>query len=156
MCLLPVLGLLAACGGVSEPGVDGSVDASVDASVLPEEPLPVTGFFTVAERAGQWYLVTPEGDPFYSIGVNVLNTRPYVDQQTGVSPYLQAVNARYDDHEAWATAQASRLEQWGFNTVGAWSEWELFAEQVPYTLILNLAGADWQAGTVPDYFDPGL
>ena len=29
---------------------------------------------------------------------------------------------------------------------------ELFADQMPYTVILHMSGADWQTGTVPDYF----
>ncbi|MFJ2713219.1 beta-galactosidase [Pseudomonas sp. NPDC087346] len=37
-----------------------------------------SGFFRTEKRDGRWYLVTPEGHPFYSLGVNTVS--PDVDQ----------------------------------------------------------------------------
>ncbi|PKA71608.1 beta-galactosidase-like protein [Pseudomonas baetica] len=37
-----------------------------------------SGFFRTEKRDGRWYLVTPEGHPFYSLGVNTLS--PEVNQ----------------------------------------------------------------------------
>ncbi len=40
-----------------------------------------SGFFRTEKRDGRWFLVTPEGHPFYSLGVNTLasdNNRTYV------------------------------------------------------------------------------
>ncbi|WP_447788612.1 beta-agarase [Pseudomonas farris] len=37
-----------------------------------------SGFFRTEKRDGRWYLVTPEGHPFYSLGVNSVN--PSVNQ----------------------------------------------------------------------------
>ncbi|CAN7297876.1 beta-galactosidase [Pseudomonas sp. GL-B-26] len=37
-----------------------------------------SGFFRTEKRDGRWYLVTPEGHPFYSLGVNTVT--PDVDQ----------------------------------------------------------------------------
>ena len=37
-----------------------------------------SGFFRTEKREGRWYLVTPEGHPFYSLGVNTLS--PEVNQ----------------------------------------------------------------------------
>lgn len=37
-----------------------------------------SGFFRTEKRDGRWYLVTPEGHPFYSLGVNTIS--PDVDQ----------------------------------------------------------------------------
>lgn len=39
------------------------------------------GFFRTEKRDGRWYLVTPEGHPFYSLGVNAITTN---DSQTYV------------------------------------------------------------------------
>jgi hypothetical protein len=41
-----------------------------------------TGFFRTQKHEGRWYLVTPEGHPFYSLGVNAViadNERTYVE-----------------------------------------------------------------------------
>ncbi|WDR36650.1 beta-galactosidase [Pseudomonas serboccidentalis] len=37
-----------------------------------------SGFFRTEKRVGRWYLVTPEGHPFYSLGVNTVS--PQVNQ----------------------------------------------------------------------------
>jgi hypothetical protein len=37
-----------------------------------------SGFFRTEKRDGRWYLVTPEGHPFYSLGVNTIS--PQVNQ----------------------------------------------------------------------------
>ena len=40
-----------------------------------------SGFFRTEKRDGRWYLVTPEGHPFYSLGVNTVapdNSQTYV------------------------------------------------------------------------------
>lgn len=37
-----------------------------------------SGFFRTEKRDGRWYLVTPEGHPFYSLGVNTVS--PQVNQ----------------------------------------------------------------------------
>lgn len=35
--------------------------------------LPATGFFTTAKRGGRWWLVTPSGHLFFSLGVDTIN-----------------------------------------------------------------------------------
>lgn len=120
----------------------------------PPEPLEATGFYYVIEQAGRWFFVTPTGEPFWSLGVNHTNYGGYVDKTTGENPYQSAIQAKYASQTDWAEAVAKNLEGWGFNTIGAWSSTELFAARMPYTVILNLSGADWITGEIPDYFAP--
>jgi hypothetical protein len=114
-----------------------------------------TGFFRVVERAGVWWLVTPEGNAFLSKGVNHVNFRADNAPQLGYSPYERAVQAKYGSQEAWAKAVVERLRGWGFNTLGAWSSPSTFDQNMPYTINLGLAtraGADWLKGAVGDFF----
>lgn len=41
------------------------------------------GFFRTVKRDGRWYLVTPEGHPFYSLGINAVNDEPGRTYVTG-------------------------------------------------------------------------
>ena len=120
----------------------------------PEPPLEATGFYYVAQREGRWWLVTPEGKRFYSLGVNHITPNGYTDKETGETLYADAVDAKYSNDEVWGQATAERLDSWGFNTVGAWSTLGVLADKMAYTAILSMAGADWMTGTIPDYFDP--
>ncbi|MGB5546929.1 MAG: hypothetical protein WBM74_10190 [Polyangiales bacterium] len=105
------------------------------------ESLPAaTGFFQVAEVDGRWWLVTPEGERFYSVGVNDVDPRGDTDKESGICPYCEAVDRIYDSPEAWAETTVQRLESWGFNTAGAWSEDDLLAPLMPYTKLLNYGG----------------
>ena len=116
--------------------------------------LEATGFFRTEKLCDRWWLITPEGHPFVSIGVN--NVGPYGDvgQETGVAVYRQTVEAAYPTLEDWAEAAVDRLHGWGFNTAGCWSNADLVNSRMPYTVGLSLADDDWIAGTVSDYFDP--
>lgn len=147
------------------PPTDVSTDVPVD--VPPADPgvdygpiqvpkaLESTGFYrTHRGEDGRWWLVTPDGQPFYSIGVCSCQPNGSVDRTTGERPYRQTVLARYENDAAWATATADRLESWGFNTIGAWSDANLLGGRLVYTPILYITGSDWLAGNIPDYFAP--
>lgn len=125
---------LSACSETSSPALDAGTEA--DAGVLPE----ATGFFQVAEVGERWLLVTPDGEPFYSVGVNDVDPRGDTDNETGLCPYCEAVESIYDSPEQWAETAVARLESWGFNTAGAWSEDEILAPLMPYTKLLNYGG----------------
>ena len=81
-------------------------------------PLVVVGAaaaatFTVAQRDGRDWFVTPEGTLFFSNGVNV------VDE----------------------SGAAERLRGWGFNTLGAWSDAFIASSGMPFTVELHLGSA---------------
>ena len=198
------------------------------------------GFFRAEKQGERWYLVTPEGHAFYSLGVNAVAsnlTRTYVEgredmftalpkegeplaayygssnsrRDTGASrgrafdqgrwydfyranlqrTYLQPCEAPAPaaeapapaapaatspaatpaaapcpkaefDAERWNQQALDRLQAWGFNTIGNWSDADLgAAKRVPYTVPLSISGdyaiistgLDWWGG-MPDPFDP--
>lgn len=52
-----------------------------------------SGFFQTAKREGRWYLVTPDGNPFYSLGVNAVTpsqSRTYVEGRESMFADLPA------------------------------------------------------------------
>ncbi|HDS1736055.1 MULTISPECIES: beta-agarase [Pseudomonas] len=182
-----------------------------------------SGFFRTEKREGRWYLVTPDGHPFYSLGINAVAAdggRTYVAGREGMFSALPAegepLAAYYgegnnDDGNAssqgrnfkkgrwfdfyaanlqrgygkacpaqvegqppvtcppvavdaarWQAHTLDRLQAWGFNTLGNWSDPALaLAKRVPYTLPLSIVGdyasistgMDWW-GRMPDPFDP--
>lgn len=159
--LVGVAAVLVGCKPAPAPGPDGSPCVAPAGARTTDGyggdariQLAATGRFRRERLCGRWWLVTPDGHPFYSVGVN--SARPSGDQNavTGASAYAAAVDALYPDHAAWAATYVDRLRSWGVNTIGSWSDHALFAEQMPFTVNLGLAGDDWQTGAVADYFSP--
>lgn len=177
------------------------------------------GFFRTEKRDGRWYLVTPDGHPFYSLGVNAVAAdggRTYVAGREGMFKALPAdgdalaafygegnnddgntssqgrqfKQGRWFDFYAanlqrtygkpcpataepacpplaldltrWQAHTLDRLQAWGFNTLGNWSDPGFAqAKRMPYTLPLSIVGdyasistgMDWW-GRMPDPFDP--
>ena len=125
------------------------------AAILLLQPVPAfstDGFFTVGFDGSRWWLYDPDGAPFYSSGVTCVTPDGYYCPDLGYSPYHENIMDLYGSEEAWADVTLARLRDWGFNTLGAWSDPSLFSGEIAYTTALNLSGADWEEGTVPDYF----
>jgi hypothetical protein len=103
-----------------------------------------TGYFRTEYARGRWWLVTPDGRPFFSRGVNHVLPDPDTDRTTGVCPYCETLASKYPNLDAWATTTVQRLQSWGFNTVSSWSDLDRFASRMPYTDLLSMAsGKDW-------------
>lgn len=132
----------------ADPGVDwGPIVRPTD--------LEATGFYrTHRGDDGRWWLVTPDGAPFYSVGICSCQPNGSEERTTGTRPYRETVLAKYGDNAAWAQATGDRLESWGFNTLGAWSDANLLGDRMAYTVILYITGSDWLEGNIPDYFSP--
>lgn len=122
-----------------------------------------TGFFRTHYDGDRWWLVTPDGHPFWSAGLDgvspQLATRydglddalswlpdpdgrfadalDHRDEEGDYVDYLTAnlVRTFGDDwREAWTDIAFDQLRELGFNTVGNWSDWEAASEAgVPYT-----------------------
>ena len=75
-------------------------------------------FFTLEQRNGRWWLVTPEGKPFFSIGLNHIDPSPLRYESNG-----DLWQRKYDNSmEKWLKqAVAPDLKAWGFNSVG-WTQ----------------------------------
>jgi hypothetical protein len=163
-----------------------------------------TGFFHTERRGGRWWLVTPEGNGFFSIGIDAIaaSGATYVagrefmfrdlpagdgelaehwserDDRRGLGAqrgrsfdhghafdfYTANLNRKFgsDWRARWREETSQRLEAWGFNTIGNWSDPDLCAMQrLPYTVPLwpegeygkVSSGEDWW-GPMPDPFDP--
>jgi hypothetical protein len=117
-----------------------------------------TGFFHTQQINGRWWLVTPEGNAFFSKGVCHVDYRGDHSPPLGYSPYNQTVAARYGSAGKWATATAKRMKGWGLNTVGAWSSPDLYKQKIAYAPVLDLAASTapdlWLRGGFPDVFSP--
>ncbi len=126
-----------------------------------------TGFFHVEKHHGRWMLVTPAGNPFYSIGLNgvrLRSTRSTADvtRVTGREWVFEDLPAleecrrcfysdpnyfsfyswnilRKDGHfDAWRSRTEDRLHALGFNTIGNWSDVTFFDDaKIPYTYTLD-------------------
>ncbi len=71
----------------------------------------------VESRDGVAWLVTPCGDPFFSIGVNTVDGGAPARELGGRVAYHWGTF--FPDLDAWAGATLARLRTWGFNTAGA-------------------------------------
>lgn len=168
-----------------------------------------SGFFHSEKRNGRWWLVTPDGHAYWSLGVNTVNresSQTYIEGREymfSVLPRegepLAAFYGQSDDREgvaaqqgrafgygrwfdfyaanrylasgglsgqqaddAWLERTLARLDAWGFNSLGNWSEPAFAgASRIPYSLPLAISGDfatvstgyDWW-GAMPDPFDP--
>lgn len=169
----------------SEPttfdGFSGQTDATgadADGDVIASP----TGFFRVAEHAGRWWFVDPNGRPFFSAGCDCvgpsaagpvggrealfadLTDAEWRGANKDGSPwanprwadfYNRNVRRRYgeDWRLAWSRQTAARLRSWGFNTIANWSDSELTRRGLlPYTT--NLASLAPFCERLPDVFAP--
>ncbi|MFC1715817.1 agarase [Candidatus Poribacteria bacterium] len=74
-----------------------------------------SNFFTVEERAGHWWFVTPDGQPFFSIGMNHIDSAGLRYPECGDIWWEKYGNSE----KRWIQeAVAPDLQAWGFNTIG--------------------------------------
>jgi len=140
---------------------------STGAAPAPSEPR--MGFFRTEQRDGRWWLIDPTGQPFLSKGVCHITFVGDTIKDTRRSPYGEATQARYGSVEKWREAAAGRLMDWGFNSLGAWSDEKLSAVKVNARQLANAPIVDfgegfvesagrgaqaWLQGIFPDVFDP--
>ena len=79
-----------------------------------------TGYFHAEENAGRWSLCTPQGHPFFVIGVDAV----FPSQSAGSDgeSHYQKVVAKYGDADAyWAESTVRRIQHWGFNALGTYA-----------------------------------
>lgn len=111
--------------------------------------------FKVVERNGRSWLVRADGTETWSLGVCCVEPGvKWVDYDPEKPGY--AAHLFYPNRAAWAGDSAQRLANWGFNTIGAWSDYDAFLSMrdsnLMVTPILHMgssAGAPWL-----DMWDP--
>ena len=137
-----------------------------------------TGFFRVSKIAGKWWLVTPEGQVFVSIGLNHLD-----ETDLKYPSNIEIWRLKYGSRARWIDGAVHDLKAWGFNTIGwtrqwvtgrhnhdvdwltplnlghgtAWSPDELRQAGMPYVQQLRVAAVEgWNGNPVfPDFEIPG-
>lgn len=101
--------------------------------------------FRIVRDGGRFYMADPDGNAFLVRGVNYVRFNGDLSV-TGGSPYTEGVKAKYGSVEQWRKEVRRRLREWGFNTLGAWSDPEL---GLPYTLNLHITpNYYWSKGGV--------
>jgi hypothetical protein len=100
----------------------------------------------VARSEGRFWLLDPQGQPFFSTGVNMFHSgkdpKTFDRRRPAYAPLRL-----YPAPETWEALAVSRLKAWAFNTIGGWGDERLAARSgLPYTLALDLGrwvGAPW-------------
>jgi hypothetical protein len=110
--------------------------------------LPATGWFRTRQAGARWLLIDADGRPFYSLGVSHVTPQGYADP-AGRKRYEEIVLKKYGTQQAWAVAQTVRFQAWGINTVGAFSDYPLFADSaLAFTAFVKLSDEN------TDFWDP--
>ncbi len=158
--------------------------------------LEATGRFRAAKHEGKWWLVDPDGHLFWSSGLDCvrLSSRPSLLQgrkdlfewlpEPGepLARFYSGNRMQFDFHganlyrkygesyaERFFDTALARFRSWGLNTVGNWSDYEVFASRggmaytasLPYGANRFVAREFVKAGKTkkkwfPDPFDPGF
>jgi hypothetical protein len=134
-----------------------------------------TGFFRVEQVDGRWWFVDPDGHLFFSTSSTGMgngggdarlkgredyfaelppveaNPAPSRRPRTGF--YAWNLARRHDSADGWIDLALRRMESWGLNTVGNWSDSRLWdAHKKAY--VVNLRGWGMETGYMgmPDVF----
>ncbi len=122
-----------------------------------------TSFFATAEVDGRWWLVDPEGKPFFGVGTDHVSYRGHWCEKLGYSPYLRNVQAKFGSEEAWGTNTIARLKAWGFNELPVGHSPSLRHRGLPHILFASLGSSfarrEWICEPIhwtgfPDVFSP--
>ncbi len=83
-----------------------------------EQTADAPSFFTLGQRGGRWWLITPDSEPFFSIGLNHIDPSPLrypVNGELWRQKYGNSI-------ERWLKESVGPdLRAWGFNSVG-WTQ----------------------------------
>lgn len=143
-----------------------------------------TGFFRVEKIDGRWWFVDPEGYLFFSAGSNCISSgssfsrvsgREYIFKDMPPSdelniPGRQARRGRNtsfytwnlyrrfgtDWYQKWMDLTVSRMDNWGLNTIGNWSDADFGGSQrKPYVATLRGWGIETGLMGLPDVYESG-
>jgi hypothetical protein len=113
--------------------------------------------FSIKQQHGAAWLVRPNGERFFSVGVCCVNQGASREEYDAANPGYAAWQ-HHADSNRWANATVRRLKAWGFTTFGGWSDFQALgrcAENdmafAPVLHIGSTAGAPWW-----DMWDPKI
>jgi hypothetical protein len=111
--------------------------------------------FSIKARDGAFWLSDPNGRPFFSRGVCCVNQGIPAKEFDPANPGYAGWRY-YANSNVWANATLKRLREWGFTTIGGWSDFLALREcrdvEVAFAPVLHIgatAGAPWW-----DMWDP--
>ena len=90
-----------------------------------------------ADNNGKYWFIDPQGEPFLSIGVNNIISKPFRPRPN--TQYYDPVPNQFDTYNDWKQEVFTILRQHGFNTIGSWSDGMLYDGPLYGTLCLYVA-----------------
>lgn len=87
--------------------------------VVPGAPARATGHWRTAKLGDRWVLLTPEGHPFWMIGIWDVTGDAHKDERG--NSYDRRVTDKYGSGAVGWLQANRRLRSWGFNTIGPYS-----------------------------------
>ena len=142
--------------------------------------LKATGWFRTEKRNGKWWLVTPTGRLFWSVGIDCIGpgvSGPIYDQYMSWLPddadplsrfYRKGRSVDFgsmnlyrtfgpDYEKPWLDLTRKRMQTWGFNTIGNWSSTKVYSDlRMPFTFPINSSNAGefpGEKGNIADFFN---
>ena len=128
-----------------------------------EAIVPGTGFFRALQQDGRWWVVDPEGKPYYILGTDHIRYIGHWSEALSYAPYALVSAAKYGTEDRWAEAAVERLLSWNFNTAAAGHSQSVRHRGLTHILFASFgsqfASRSWIAEPIhwtgfPDVFDP--
>ena len=126
-----------------------AIGLSLAVAALVSELRAATAPFSLSSDRGQWSLVSPDGKPFFSLGVCVFTQGTAKEHFDRENPGFAAWQ-HYPTPLVWADDSLRRVKSWGFTTVGGWGDFTMLRQSKEQTLALtpvlhigSTAGAPW-------------
>jgi hypothetical protein len=134
-------------------GADQTLVGAVNEQVREQASAP----FSIEQQGQTAWLLRPNGERFFSLGVCCVNQGASRAEFDSVNPGYAAWQ-QYADSNRWASGALSRLNAWGFTTVAGWSDFQALQgcpdEAIAFAPVLHIgstAGAPWW-----DMWDPKI
>ncbi len=137
--------------------------------------LKPTGHFRTVKAGGKWWLVTPEGHLFFSLGLDVVRTETDVADGSRHPDWYESYDATHprmnftgrnlerkfgkaDYADDYYDLILRRFDAWGLNTIGNWSAGELTMKgRKPYVISVleNAKGVEMIKANGVRFYDTG-
>jgi hypothetical protein len=127
--------------------------------------MQASGFFRVQKQGERWWLVTPEGHAFFSLGVNAVNHtdgRTYVQGREFMFADPGAANGKYGGNSDSRSDNGSQRD----NAMNHGRWWDVYANNIARTLGDDFDNAwrkrtldrlkAWRFNTLGNWSDPGF
>lgn len=95
-------------------------------------------FKVAADLNGKYWFIDPQGKQFLSIGIDNIISEPFRPRPN--TQFYDPIPDQFSDYDAWKQDVFKILQQHGFNTLGAWSDGQLYDGPLYGTICLYVAG----------------